>query len=218
MKSPSKSSSQDPSDQELSKRSTMQIQRKFFIPFSKKSNIRDEYKFIKEIGVGATGRVFEAIHNVSGETRAIKIVMKMDLENEESLREEIREEYRILMEADHPNIIKLYEVFETSSCLSLVMEYCEGGELFELISEMNHLQEAQVAVIVKQILAALSYCHKNMIIHRDIKPENFMFSRNGDINSIKMIDFGFSKKMTKGELLRTPNGTLYFLAPEMMDG
>ena len=105
----------------------------------------------------------------------------MDLQNEESLRQEIREEYRILMEADHPNIIKLFEVFETTSCLSLVMEYCEGGELFDLISSLNHLQEAQVAVIVRQILSALSYCHKNMIIHRDIKPENYMLSREGDI-------------------------------------
>ena len=70
---------------------------------------------------------------------------------------------------------------------------CSGGELFERISEAGHFSEKEAAIIFKQVLMALHYCHKNKIVHRDLKPENFLFESHDLKSPIKLIDFGLSK-------------------------
>ena len=79
------------------------------------------------------------------------------------------------MDIDHPNIVKLYEIFSDTYSYFLVSEYCEGGELFEKIKLVSMLTEKQIANFMKYILSAVSYCHKNKIVHRDLKPENILF-------------------------------------------
>lgn len=94
---------------------------------------------------------------------------------------------------DHPNIIKLYEIWEWNEVCFLVLEYCQGGELFHYIIEKKYLSEDVAAYIMKQLFAALDYLHSKRISHRDIKPENFMLYKKDDMTCIKMIDFGLSK-------------------------
>lgn len=83
----------------------------------------------------------------------------------------------ILQQLDHPNIIKLYEVWEWNDVCFLVLEFCEGGELFEYIIQNKFIGEAQAAYIMKQLFEAIKYLNENNIAHRDIKPENFMLTK-----------------------------------------
>jgi calcium-dependent protein kinase len=89
---------------------------------------------------------------------------------------------------DHPNIVKLYEVFEDEESLYLVNEYCSGGEMFDRIKKQKKLSEQNISNAMKQILSAIVYCHKNNIVHRylnrlivrDLKPENVMYDNTSD--------------------------------------
>lgn len=102
-------------------------------------------------------------------------------------------EIELLVTLNHPNIIKLYEIWETDNKCYLVMEYCKGGELFDYIIKHERMSEAIAANIMKRLLSGLHYLHSNNIAHRDIKPENLMLKNPEDITSIKFIDFGLGK-------------------------
>lgn len=116
---------------------------------------------------------------------------------------------------DHPNIIKLHEIWEWNDVCFLVLEYCSGGELFHFIIERKHLCEREAALIMHQLLSALVYLHGQNISHRDIKPENFMLARKNDPTCVKMIDFGLSKDFSGQETMKTMSGSPYYIAPEV---
>ena len=128
------------------------------------------------------------------------------------------------MKTDHPNIIKLYEIFEAPNSVYLVMEECQGGELFDKISE--HIEnnkmysEKEAAKIMKQVMSAIEYCHNNGICHRDLKPENLLFLKKGDEanNPLKVIDFGLSKRTLNNMKFKTRVGTPYYISPEILAG
>ena len=174
----------------------------------------------EQIGEGAYGVVYKATEITTGEIRAIKVIQKSKIKNYERFINEIT----ALRTLDHPNVIKLYEMFEDEENLHLVQEFCSGGELFDQIAEEDHFDEYKAAQIFEQILQSLIYCHKNKICHRDLKPENFMFSCTGDSTVLKLIDFGLSRSFyvfqSTGEkaLLRmqTSAGTAFFMAPEVV--
>ena len=84
-------------------------------------------------------------------------------------------EVKVLKKLDHPNIIKLYEVFESEQNIHLLMEHLDGGELFERIKEKGSYSELDAAGIMRKILEALVFMHKQKIVHRDLKPENLIF-------------------------------------------
>ena len=133
-------------------------------------------------------------------------------------------EVAALKTLDHPNIIKLYEVYEDKDCVYLVQEYCEGGELFDYIAEQERLSEKEAARIFHQITSSILYCHKNCICHRDLKPDNFMMASKSPESPVKLIDFGLSRSFFKyhdqgrGEMLRmeTRAGTALYMAPEVL--
>ena len=96
---------------------------------------------------------------------------------------------------DHPNIIKYHETFESPKYIYIVMEYCEGGELFERITKSNeNFSEEMVASIMKKLFLAVNHCHAKKIAHRDLKPENIMYLENKATSDIKIIDFGLSRQ------------------------
>ena len=129
-----------------------------------------------------------------------------------------------MIKTDHPNIIKLYEVFETKKSLYLIMEKCNGGELFDKI--INHISSGQMyseqmaANIILQIMSAVDYCHKNGICHRDLKPENILYLNKGNEinNPIKIIDFGLSRMIPEKKKLTSQVGTSYYVPPEILIG
>jgi calcium-dependent protein kinase len=134
---------------------------------------------------------------------------------------------------DHPNIIRLFEIFEDDRHISLIMEYCTGGELFQKIMERAEqdkaFSEKEAAVIFKQLMSAVSYCHSQGICHRDLKPENIIFANKNEDSPIKIIDFGLSKifgelkPLMKGNkieknIMSARVGTAYYMSPEVLQG
>ena len=106
--------------------------------------------------------------------------------------DKFKSEFDILRQLDHPNIIKLFEVFEDKKYIYFIMEVCEGGELFERITEKGAFNEEEAKDAFNQIMKAIQYMHHNKICHRDMKPENLLFVKTGD-SLLKLIDFGISK-------------------------
>lgn len=108
----------------------------------------------------------------TGAIRAVKIIRKDSLDAKEKAR--FFQEIDILRQLDHPNIVRLYEVFQDEKRYYLVTELCTGGELFDEITNRSHFSEQDAAVILKQVLSAVKYCHTKNIVHRDLKPENIL--------------------------------------------
>ena len=177
----------------------------------------DSYDVIKQLGKGGYGKVYEIRSKKTGEIRACKHLSKLNIKNLEKFKREIE----ILKKMDHPNIIKLYEVFESERSLYLVMEECKGGEVFDKIIERIQAKqmysEKDAANIIQQVMSCIQYCHNHNICHRDLKPENLLYLNPGSErdNRIKVIDFGLSQNADK---LKTKVGTAYYVSPEILKG
>lgn len=168
------------------------------------------------LGEGAFGTVRKATCKTTKIKRAIKSIQKSATQEMKKLKEEI-EIVRLL---DHPNIVRLFESFEDRKTVYLVLELCEGGELFERIVQAGAFSEQEASLCVKQMLLAVNYLHLNMIIHRDLKPENWLVSSTDAVEnaSLKLIDFGISKRLKPGEFCKTKAGTPNYVAPEVFSG
>ncbi|CUV04485.1 unnamed protein product [Cryptosporidium hominis] len=178
-------------------------------------NINDFYELnLGNLGRGSYGSVVKAIDKQSGAQRAVKIILKPKLENINRLKREIL----IMKRLDHPNIIKLFEVFEDTNYLYFVMEICTGGELFDRIIKRGHFSERYAAVIMRQVFSAIAYCHSNEFMHRDLKPENLLFSDSSPNSLLKVIDWGFAAKCPKTHKFTSVVGTPYYVAPEVLYG
>ena len=105
----------------------------------------------------------------------------------------IQEEVGILTKLDHPNIVKYYETYIDEKYIYLVMEYIDGGELFEKIAQQENqvFSEQQAKQFMSKLFSALNHMHAQGVVHRDIKPENIMLTRSDEL---KLIDFGLSKR------------------------
>jgi calcium-dependent protein kinase len=99
----------------------------------------------------------------------------------------------ILKRLDHPNILKIYEFYQDTKYFYIVSEMCTGGELFDRIQEEGHFSERKAAMIMRQILSAVFYCHQHKIVHRDLKPENLLYESDKKNANVKVIDFGTSR-------------------------
>lgn len=123
---------------------------------------------------------------------------------------------------DHPNVIKLYDTYEDSRCVYLVMELCPGGELFDRIINCKKFNETQAAKIMKQIIYAIFYIHTQKVMHRDLKPENFLFVEKDqpiESSTLKIIDFGLSCQFGPDRKpASTKAGTPYYVAPQVLQG
>jgi calcium-dependent protein kinase len=131
----------------------------------------------------------------------------------------LRNEIDILKILDHPHICKLYETYtEPGICVRLVLELCEGGELFDRLHARKRFSEQWVAKLVYRMAGVLRYLHENQITHRDLKLENWLFRSKEDDDEIVLIDFGLSHKYRNEEHMHKKVGTSYYVAPEVLRG
>ena len=118
---------------------------------------------------------------------------------------------------DHPNVMRLYDVWETSTSLYLILEYVQGGELFDYLCAKGRRPTSEVLGYFQQIICAVDYCHRFNIAHRDLKLENILIDQDANI---KVADFGMAtwQDSTRGKLLRTSCGSPHYAAPEIISG
>ena len=170
------------------------------------------------LGEGAGGVVRRARHRATNEYFAVKCLEKRRVVNTEKGLQQLRNEISIMCELDHPNIVRIEEVYESRTMLYIVQDLCTGGELFDRLDDQSHFSEAQCVKLVKQMLAAVCYLHKHGIIHRDLKLENFLFISPHESSELVMIDFGLSKHFETGQHHHEAVGTPYTAAPEIFRG
>ena len=173
-----------------------------------------KYKIKRILGRGTFSTVKLAIDNETGEKIAIKMLEKNKIRTKRDFKR-IEREISMVKIVNHLNIAQIYEVKEDKDKYYIMMEYCENGELFNLILEKRKLNEEESAYYYFQIINGLEYIHSKNIIHRDLKPENLLLTKD---NILKIIDFGLSNYNTNDNLLSTPCGSLCYASPEMISG
>jgi len=180
--------------------------------------IRDFYDIGNELGSGAYSVVYKATNKASGENVAIKCIDLCMIESEATPGVDpllpLKREIKILKKIDHPNIIKLFEVFADEEKFYMVMELIPGEELFNLISTKGCFSENHARKLFRQIVVAVAYLHGQGIAHRDLKPENILIQGEGDNQIAKLADFGFAKYF-KEDQMKTALGSPGYAAPEL---
>lgn len=173
-----------------------------------------------KLGTGSYGSVYLATHKITGEERAVK-VMNVDKVTSYYLRK-LHTEIAILRSVDHPNIIKLQEVFFGRRSVYLVTDLCRGGELFELLNNGKSqgfvFREDRASCLMRDMISAVNYLHSLGIVHRDLKLENFLFEAKTVTSPLVLIDFGLSRFFDKDEKLNHRVGSCYYTAPEVLSG
>ncbi|CAD8173056.1 unnamed protein product [Paramecium octaurelia] len=202
-------------------RAKSQEQRQKWIEHFKKTcilnNYRDIFLNLKVIGKGTYAKVLLAQRKVNQSKYAVKTFQKSALlDKNNKQRQGLLNEIDLLRSCDHPNIIKLYEIYESGDYIYLVMELLEGGELFDLILETQSFQESKVSLIMFKIFDALEYLHTKNIMHRDIKPENILLKDKSENFDIKIADFGLAS-YTEADLIIARCGTPGYVAPEIFE-
>ncbi|EKE40169.1 hypothetical protein ENUP19_0006G0010 [Entamoeba nuttalli] len=178
---------------------------------------QDKYEFLDLCGVGNFAVVRKVKEIQTGEVYAMKMIDLQKAQGVSKRENAILDECEILKRLDHPNIIKLKEVYQTTKYLYMVIELVTGGELFDQIVAETHFTEAKCRIIIRQIFSALEYLHSQNIIHRDLKPENILCVKSGT-DEIKITDFGLSRIINPETLAKTMCGTPLYVSPEILSG
>ncbi|CAM4693392.1 unnamed protein product [Leuciscus chuanchicus] len=181
----------------------------------KTHQITSYYTINKEevLGGGRFGMVHKCEEKSSGLILAAKIIKARSQKEKEVVKCEIE----VMNQLNHANLIQLYAAFESRYEIILVMEYVDGGELFDRIIDENYkLTELDTVLFIRQISEGLQYMHKMYILHLDLKPENILCVSR-ETNKVKIIDFGLARRYKPREKLRVNFGTPEFLAPEVIN-
>jgi myosin-light-chain kinase len=179
-------------------------------------DIRDRYKIGAILGVGTFGQVRECINVSTQDSYAVKIIDQNAGNTSWGRNSIARREVELLSSLNHPNIIRFIDVYEDSQFLYVVMERCNGGEVFERIVKERKFKESDVIDFSRQMFSAIEYVHSHLIVHRDIKAENFLLT--GDGLRVKLIDFGLAIKVSNSkQTLSDIVGSALYMAPEMLN-
>ena len=170
----------------------------------------------QELGKGQFGTTYLVSHKVTKREAACKAIAKRKLVSAEDV-EDVRREISILHHlGDHPNIVELIDAYEGSKHIYIVMELCEGGELFDRIVARGHYSEKDAATIFRTMMRTVAHCHNLGVIHRDLKPENFVLKTKEPDAAIKAIDFGLSTYFEPQQHFHDIVGSAYYVAPEVL--
>jgi serine/threonine protein kinase len=173
----------------------------------------DSFTYVKRLGKGSFGEVFQVRHRDSGQVYAMKVLRKNRIIPENLLRYAMTER-NVLSYMHHPYIVSLYFAFQTSQNLVMVLQFCPGGNLQQLIERVRRVPEPVARLYTAEILLALCHIHERSIVFRDLKPDNIVIDEGGHA---VLTDFGLSKEGVS-HLHRTRSfcGSVAFLAPEIL--
>ncbi|KAM4619788.1 serine/threonine-protein kinase 36 [Polymixia lowei] len=172
----------------------------------------DSYHVLELAGEGSFGRVYKGRKKFSAQVVALKFIPKVG-RSEKELRS-LKREIDIMRGLQHPNIVQMFDSFETETEVVVVTEYAEG-ELFQILEDDGNLPENQVRGIACQLVSALYYLHSHRILHRDMKPQNILLGKSG---VVKLCDFGFARAMSVSTLVLTSiKGTPLYMSPELVE-
>jgi len=160
--------------------------------------------------------VKKAINKSTGQEAAVKIIDRKQLDDDEEVS--LQTEVEILSQCDHPNVVRLFEIFDSPDYMYLVMECMTGGELFDRIVEKESYTEREAANTIRPIIDAIRYCHDMGVIHRDLKPENLLYETKDDESVIKISDFGLARFLPQDDYATTACGTPGYVSPEIISG
>ena len=183
----------------------------------KEYNIKEQYNFIRLIGEGGMGKVYEAYDNALKRKVAIKRIRPELLKNG-TFREQFLAEARTVAMLRHPSIVEIYTVIETTTSLYLVFEYVEGQTLETRLDIDNYIPFKEIKEIFRSVCTGLAYAHASDIVHCDLKPGNIMIS---DFGPAKVMDFGVAQKVVKGKKDKdnfSVAGTPAYMSPEQQKG
>lgn len=182
-------------------------------------NFTDDYEVMydKVLGSGYSGEVVVAKSLATGRRSALKRIQKSGM-SPEMLKQFIAE-VEIGLMLDHPNVVRLDDIYDTPSEFSLLTECLEGGELVDRLAELNTFPEALAADTTKQMLRAVGYLHSHNIVHRDLKMENLIYESKEPDAQLKVIDFGFAKVWDSSKpFMQASCGSVAYVSPDVLAG
>ena len=175
------------------------------------NQVLSNYEIIKEIGQGGFSKVYLGKVKETGKQVAIIVISKS------ASMQEVIKEMQIQREFESPYIVNIYALIERAEDLILIMEYVNGGELFDAIVEQGSFSENDAATLIQQVLVGLKILHDHGVIHRDLKPENLLLSNEPDGSRVvKIADFGLAGLIESQEDMKKFCGTEGYAAPEIM--
>ncbi|THU62945.1 hypothetical protein C4D60_Mb01t10490 [Musa balbisiana] len=175
----------------------------------RKKKLENEYVLGRQIGKGRFGSVRLCWSKVNGEEFACKTLLK---NGEETVHREVEIMQHV---SGHPGIVTLKAVFEDSKSFHLVMELCSGGRLMDQMVKEGRYSECRAAILMKELILVIKYCHEMGVVHRDIKPENILLTTSG---KMKLSDFGLAVRVACGQKLSGVAGSPAYVAPEVLLG
>ncbi|XP_052652286.1 death-associated protein kinase 2-like isoform X2 [Harpia harpyja] len=183
-------------------------------------NVEDLYELLEKLGSGHFGVVKRCQERSTGTFYAAKFMKtrrcrgsRLGLE-----RAQVEREVAILRQLDHPNVMRLHDLFVSKAEMVLVLELIGGGELFDFIAEKEMLSEEEAIEFLGQILCGVEYLHAHHIAHFDLKPENIMLQEKHVPRPwIKIIDFGLAQHLEDGVTFKSLCGTPQYIAPEVIN-
>ncbi|GAB2291106.1 CBL-interacting serine/threonine-protein kinase 9 [Dionaea muscipula] len=174
-----------------------------------------KYELGRTVGEGSFAKVKYARNVETGESVAIKILNR-DQVLHHKMVEQIKREIATMKVIKHPNVIQLHEVMASKTKIYIVLDFIDGGELFDKIAKHGRLKEDEARTYFQQLINAVDYCHSRGVYHRDLKPENLLLD---SYDVLKVSDFGlsaFSQQVREDGLLHTACGTPNYVAPEVL--
>ncbi|OHT05980.1 CAMK family protein kinase [Tritrichomonas foetus] len=177
------------------------------------------YTLYNVIGHGSFSVVRQAMIPSTKDVYACKIIPKINFK-ERNLAKRFQLEIRVMQQLHHPNIVQINDIFKDKNYYYVIIEYLNGGNLFDYVVRKRRLDEDEAKYYMYRILLAVDYMHSQGICHRDLKPDNILM--DDEYNIVKLSDFGLSKFINKniknGELTRTPVGSPCYASPECLSG
>ncbi|KAJ0028856.1 hypothetical protein Pint_36207 [Pistacia integerrima] len=183
---------------------------------TKTGHLKEYYSLGRKLGHGQFGTTFLVLEKGTGKEYACKSIAKRKLITTDDV-DDVRREIQIMHHlAGHSSAVTIKGAYEDPVAVHVVMELCEGGELFDRIVKRGHYTERKAAQLARTIVGFVETCHSLGVMHRDLKPENFLFVNEEEDSPLKAIDFGLSIFFKPGDIFTDVVGSPYYVAPEVL--